>query len=383
MHTIGMNDLRTLIAPQRGPCVSIFLPTHVFGEAGQQDAPRLKNLLDQAEERLVETGMPTAKARKMLQPARELPDDPAYWNGRSHGLAVFVAPEEFMHFRLPLAFDESVFVGQRFLIRPLLPLLSGPTRFFILVLSQNKVQFFEADRQRIELVEIPNLQAKKEEALNYTSVDRGTQAHSAMHGRLGKQAAVFHGQGGEPDTRKDEIEHYFRMVDAALHPLLREQQAPLLLVGVDYLLPIYRRVNRYPQIVDAEVHGNCDYLTPHKIHERAWPTVESVVDRAHLVAAARYERTAGTEKAASDLRKILPAARAGRIEILLIDQAAQRWGITSSESDKVQVHQARQPGDDDLLDLAAVETLHHGGKVYAVKPEEMPVRESAAALLRY
>ena len=62
--------------------------------------------------------------------------------------------------------------------------------------------------------------------------------HSAMRGSLGKQAAVFHGQGGHNETHKDDLLQYFRLVDASLETVLRESQAPLLLAGVDYLLPL-------------------------------------------------------------------------------------------------------------------------------------------------
>lgn len=383
MDTLDAKELRILMTPQQGPCVTVFLPTHVSGEAGQQDMPRLKNLLDQAEEQLVNAGLRPTVAREMLSPARQLPDDPTYWDARSQGLAIFVGPDGSQHYRLPWTFDELVVVAQRFIIRPLLPLLSGPTGFLILALSQHKVQFFKADRERIEPFDVPGLPTRMEDALNYTSTDRHRQVHSAMKGRLGKESAVFHGQGGQADTRKDDIEHFFRMVDSALHPLLHDEQAPLLLAGVENLLPIYRRVNHYPHVAEAELHGNCDYLTPHEIHERAWPVVEPDVDHACKETAASYQQKLGTDRAIGDLKQILSAAREGRVDVLFIDQMAQRWGIAGMEPDDVQVHDKRCPGDDDLLDLAAVDTLRHRGKVYAVAPREMPIAEPAVALLRY
>jgi hypothetical protein len=52
----------------------------------------------------------------------------------------------------------------------------------------------------------------------------------------------------------------------------------------------------------------------------------------------------------------------------------------------VEVHENHAPGDQDLLDLAAVETLAHAGDVYAVSPDKVPGPEAAgpvAALFRY
>jgi hypothetical protein len=42
-----------------------------------------------------------------------------------------------------------------------------------------------------------------------------------------------------------------------------------------------------------------------------------------------------------------------------------------------------QTGDEELLDLVAMQTLTHGGTVYGVKPEEVPDRQLLAAVYRY
>ena len=47
------------------------------------------------------------------------------------------------------------------------------------------------------------------------------------------------------------------------------------------------------------------------------------------------------------------------------------------------IHAERQPGDEDLLDRAALETMLNGGMVYAVKPEAMPADLPVAAVFRY
>ena len=44
MDSLGTRDLRSLTHEQSGPCVSIYMPTHVVGENGQQDPVRLKHL---------------------------------------------------------------------------------------------------------------------------------------------------------------------------------------------------------------------------------------------------------------------------------------------------------------------------------------------------
>jgi len=47
------------------------------------------------------------------------------------------------------------------------------------------------------------------------------------------------------------------------------------------------------------------------------------------------------------------------------------------------LHEEAKPGDEDLLDLAAVQTLLNGGTVYAVELEKVPDGASLAAVFRY
>ena len=67
-------------------------------------------------------------------------------------------------------------------------------------------------------------------------------------------------------------------------------------------------------------------------------------------------------------------------------QLVQQWGKLETNGGDVKLHDAREPGDQDLLDLAAVETLAHAGKVYAVEPDRVPspsAGSAVAAVFRY
>jgi hypothetical protein len=61
----------------------------------------------------------------------------------------------------------------------------------------------------------------------------------------------------------------------------------------------------------------------------------------------------------------------------------QRWGGFDSRDRTVQVHEAAEPGDEDLLDYAAVQTFLNDGTVYAVEPQKVPGSGPLAAVFRY
>jgi len=72
-----------------------------------------------------------------------------------------------------------------------------------------------------------------------------------------------------------------------------------------------------------------------------------------------------------------------RVATLLVASGMQQWGTFDPQSQAVTLHNERQSGDQDLLDLAAVHTFLNRGKVYVVSPEEMPAGKPVAAIFRY
>jgi hypothetical protein len=49
----------------------------------------------------------------------------------------------------------------------------------------------------------------------------------------------------------------------------------------------------------------------------------------------------------------------------------------------VEIHDAKGPGREDLINLAALHTFLNRGTVYVVPPEDMPEAASVAAVFRY
>jgi hypothetical protein len=80
---------------------------------------------------------------------------------------------------------------------------------------------------------------------------------------------------------------------------------------------------------------------------------------------------------------IVPAALRGRIDTLFIDCSRPRWGLYDEDRNTVELHDESHPGDTDLVELAAAETLRHRGRVYALSCEPGSASETAEALLRY
>jgi len=383
MDKFSTRDFCNLMEGKASPCISIYMPTYQFGEESPQNSVRLKNLLQQVENELADGWLRPADGRKMLQRARELISDSLFWEGCGRGLAMFLSPDHWVHFHLGIDFEEQTVVNRRFLLKPLIPLLNRSERFYILVLSQNNTRLFQASRSSIRQVETDAIPSNMEKALNYSSADRGSQTHSAARGRFGKQAAVFHGQGGQPDSHKDDVTQYFRLVDQGVTKAIANSERPLLLAGVDSVMPIYRRVSSYSNVVEAGLHGNFDKEPMWKLLEKAWSIMAPFFKAEYEKSTTRFRELTGTAKACDEVEKIVPAAYDGRVDTLFVDELGHQWGTYANESRFIELHQEYNQGDDDLLDLAAVETLSNKGSVYAVNRELMPANKPMVALMRY
>ncbi len=385
MKVFTREELRILTEARQGPCVSMYMPTHRVPTETQQDRTRLKNLLRRAQDSLLAAGFRSQEAESMLEPAGRLLRETLFWKDQRDGLALFLSPGWHRHYLLPVSFEELVVVTDRFHLKPLLSLLGG-SEFFILALSQNAVRLLEGSRFGVsEFNELEGVPKNLAEALKYDEPEKQLQFHTGTgaRGERGDRAAMFHGHGVGTDDAKDRILRYFRQIDDGLHQLLREEQAPLVLAGVEYLQPIYREVNTYQYLIDQAITGNPEGMGPEDLHRQAWTIVRPYFRQTQLEAAAQYRQLAGTGKASTDVEEIVPAAHHGRVGTLFVAVGRQQWGDFEPGSSQVTIHSQAQPGGQDLLDLAAIQTLLHGGAVYAVEPGEVPERAPVAAVFRY
>jgi hypothetical protein len=200
VNTLYRDDLEDLIKDRDGLRVSLYMPTHRKGVETQQDPIRLKNLLASAEERLRDEGLRRPEAKELVAPAEKLLADSLYWQHQSDGLALFVAEGSLRDYRLPFSFEELVVAADRYHLKPLLRLLSGDGRFYVLAISQDEVRLLQGTRYSVGEVDLDG-------------------------------------------------------VPQGLEELLAGERVPLVLAGVDYLLPIYREANTYGQLARGRLCG--------------------------------------------------------------------------------------------------------------------------------
>lgn len=383
MNLPTKKDLKSLIEEQNGLRISIYMPAERAGREVRKNPIMFKNLVVEAENQLKSSGLNSQEIQKWLKPAEELLQDRFFWQHQSDGLALFLSSEKLLHYRVPYKFEKLIVVNQRFHIKPLLPLFSGDGRFYVLALSQNQVRLLQGTRYSVSDVDLEGVPQSLAEALQYDNREKQQQFHTETPHLRGKRAAMFHGHGGKPEEAKENILRYFQILDKGLQEYLKEEKAPLVLAGVEYLQPLYKEANTYPNLVDKGVKGNPEELDDRTLHKKAWTVVQPLFQEEQRDAMRRYEELVTKEKASPDLKTIIPAAYHGRVAILFIGVGVQLWGYFNAQANKIRIEKKATSENEDLLDLAAVQTLLNGGTVYAMEPESLPDKTPVAAIFRY
>jgi len=385
MKSLTLDQVKGLTQQTASPSISLFLPTHQAGRGTQQDPIRFKNLLSEAEKQLLAGEMGPREVNALLQPAHALLEDHYFWEHQSKGLAVFVAEDDFHTYRLPFDVEELLIIAGSYYFKPVLPLFTNNGHYYILAISQNAIRLFDGTRRGVSQIDLPEGTPENlEEALRLDDPQKSLQMHAGSGQGAGRDG-MFHGQGPGGEEQKDLIERYLNLVDSGLKEIFHDQQAPLVLAGVDYLLPIYHKVSEYAHIMPEGIPGNPEHLRPEELQEQAWPIVEAYFRQEMEKTVAQYQQLSTTGQATDHVDEIIAAAFSGRVDSLVLAVETQMWGRFNRETGKVIRNEDGQHKQADLalLDFAAMKTLQNGGTVYALSQNEMPTDSPAVAVFRY
>lgn len=370
MQTISKEELNALLQNQTDPCVSIFMPVKRTGPEIRPNAIQLKDLIREAEEKLVRSGLSISTVEKILAPANDFLNDIYFWKQPGKGLAIFASSLIFRSYFLPVHFQPLSMVGPRFQLKQIIPMVQRKQSFYVLAMSQKSVRFFQCDFDNITEVVVPGVPKDLAEAMKYTDPEKQLQLHTSSPKLPGtREAAISHGSGSGIDDEKENLLEFFRQIDRGLHPFLKDKSAPLIVACVESLFSIYKKRKSYAHLGEAGISGNPDLLSPKELHERAWEIVSRDFRNPEKEARIKYINLATSGHASQDLAEIIQSSSQGRVESVFVTTNRNVWGKVDSEKGLL-VHAEPQPGDEDLLNLIALQVFQSRGAVYAMESED-------------
>ncbi|PHN05350.1 baeRF7 domain-containing protein [Flavilitoribacter nigricans] len=351
-------------------CISLYLPTSRAGQE-QEDRIRYKNTLSEVKNQLINHGLSSQEADKKLREASSKIDDMEFWQHQSDGLAVFICDGKTSFHSLPVDFENYMFVGDHLYLKPLIPLLTGNAKFFLLAISQNETKFYVAERYSITEIETNEyLPSSIQDLMKYIDGEEQLQHHS---GQGAQDQAIYHGHGGGKDMEDVRLREYMRMINKGIMEMMCDDDTePLILATVEENAGIYREVNEYKNLHESYIPGNPENEDPVVLHEKAWeiigPDVEADVEQEKE----GFGLALSNDEASFSIHDIVPAAIAGRVETLFIARKDEVWGTYNESDHSITIHEKREEGSIPLINHAALQTLQNGGTVYLMPRTDLP-----------
>jgi hypothetical protein len=384
METITKELIQELLATDKLPCISLYMPTHRSHPDNQQDPILYQNLIKDLEASL-STKYSAKEVKNFLEPLRELENDQEFWNHTLDGLAVFSAPGLLKTVGLKMHVEELAIVADSFHTKPLRQYLQSTDRYHVLGLSLNKIILFEGNRHSLAEVDLnENVPRTIEDAIG----DELTEKHTtvASYGGTGSgSSSMHHGHGGKSDEMDNDTERFFRAISISIEENYSKPTGlPLILAALPEHQSLFQKVNKNPLLLSKCISINPSSISADKLIKLAWEIVKPQYILKLNVAADRFKKAEANGKGSDDYKDVAVAAVEGRVDTLIIEAdriIAAR--ITNLETGNTQKKDLTNPKVDDLLDDMGELVTKMGGQVLVFPAEFMPTETGLAAIFRY
>jgi hypothetical protein len=359
-------QLDALFAARDPASVSVYLPTDPTSR-GDAERIELRNLASEAGRQLHESGAAKREVAAIDEAFADVIDDDELWRYQARSLAVFATSRSLTTFRLPNQLVSLVEVSDRFHLKPLLRAVTFPQVAFVLALAQGSVRVLEVAPE-LEPFEVA-----------VDGLPRDV-ASAAGKSSIADRAPKRRVQGSE--GQKLRMRQYARQVDHALRPLLSGLDIPLILAAAEPMDSIYRSVNSYPHLAATGIPGNPETTSDADLVSSA----RDVLDELHAAELRRlqelYALRLSQRRASADIVDVARAATYGLVDTALVDIDAVVPGLVDEESGAVTFASADDAVNYGVVDELARRVWLTGGRLLAVRREDVPGGGEVAAILR-
>ncbi|MGB6946150.1 MAG: hypothetical protein WBE37_27380 [Bryobacteraceae bacterium] len=366
-----------------GPCITLLLPPYRPGESGESPAAILKADLQEAAKKLAARKIAEPLIRELLEPLERLSQAEESLAGAASARVIFRSHEVFRKFKMPIAPSpaRACIVGDCFSIRPILSSAALAPAVYVLEVTKKAVRLLACGFTAVTPAQLPKGTPQTlDEALGFDAPDHDLINRSSAGPSTGAMPGVQFGTGSGRETQHAHLRDFYHAVDRGVCELLRSTQAPLVLAGVDEDVAIYRSISAYPNLLEQGIHGSPGApVSPAQILQHAYDIALFTFQKRVANEMAEAKERLAPGRFSADLDGIVRAAVEGRVSHLYLDESGRRMGTFAA---KVFGGHANWH-DEELLNVAALETLLRGGAVYSLPTHCMPAGAVAAAAFRY
>lgn len=377
----SLKDLKTILATE-GPCLSVYIPLSAAppNQSAKENALEWRDTLRTLEPRVQQSG---ALGRELLESVRDWDALFADRQPQGRSVAVLRSSDVFSVTWLDEAVKSRAELGPRFYIRPLLAELTRQKVFYILALSQKDVRLLRCTARSSEEVALPpHVAAGFEAFMNSAKPDHLTEGRAAPGPGAGSSKGVMFTTSSDREDKGEYLAHFFRQIDRGVEELLRGKTDPVVLVGVEYEIALYRSLHSSLPLSLEAVQGAPNGLKSGEMHARALDALLRCYETKLDEALAHYNHKVGGG-ASNRLKDVVTAAHDGRVLTLLVSDTLETTGVFDESTHSVKGRETGGPSDEDLVNDAAVQTIRHAGQVLVVPNGKMPNGAPLAAIFRF
>ena len=376
--------IRELMSVSKGPCLSLYMPTHRSHPDNLRDTITFKNLVKQLETSLLQE-YSTSDVKKYLEPFEALGNDADVWNQTADGMAVFSTPDLFKVINLQMPVEELVVVADSLHSKPLRKYLQTVDRYQVLGISLHDMKLFEGNRHSLVEVELPaDFPKTIKEALG----EELTEKHStvASYGGIGGNSSnMHHGHGSKKDEVDIDAERFFRVSAGYIYEYFSKPSGlPLILAALPEHHNLFNQVSNNPFLISTGIQANYKAIPIDKLTTMVWEVMEPEYFKRLKELADMFEQAKAKGSGSDNIEAVAKAAAEGRIETLLIEEGRIIPAkILNNTTGAIQPADLNDPNVDDLLDDIGELVTKMGGRVVLIPVENMPAQTGLAAIFRY
>lgn len=350
-------------------CVSIYLATTPLTHEIGKCRTTLRQLVKDAVEQLKAVDLDKRRLWPLQEQFDTILDDDEFWEYQANGLAILATPEKLITYQLANKLVDMVAVSDRFHLKPLLRANTFPNAAHILAVSENAVRLVQisSDLPALE-IRVPDMPKDAASAVGKASInDSGT----------GRRIQGKEGQ-------KVRMGQYIRKIDAALRPVLKGSEIPVILAATLPVASQFRSLIRI-DLLEAMIETSPDQMTEAELAKAARPILDAWYAQRLAEFSAHFSEHLGQNRATTDISDAARAATFGGIETLLVDMDAVTPGMVDETTGAVTFAKdgAAGAGSYGVVDEIAGRALRTGARVLAVRARDIPGEAPLAAILRY
>jgi len=349
--------LKKLAAHSGEASVTIIAKTHRTRPDNLQDPILIKNLIKEAEQRLVaeyDRNVADDRMNKLHKLAAGIDYDKSL-----DGLILVAGAETAEVLHLPVTVENRVVIDQTFATRDLVRTIQEQSEYYVLVLN----------RQEAKLIKAFNDQVVEEVGKPFPIENNDLYATNKQKLSTAKGTDNL-------------IEEFFNRVDKEVQAIWKLHRLPVILAAEDRNYEHYIKMADNP-IVVGNLNMKHNDEKPHEIVSKAWPVLQKYMHTKNEQRISELKLAVGHQKYMSDLSDIWRAINEGRGETLFVKRGYFQPARIENESIVLVDSPNGASVVDDIVDELIELNLQHGGDTVFMEGNELDAFHGVALTARF